>query len=297
MKMKSKFFSINAKLALAVLAVSTMFASCYDSENGDVTKPYTPQPAAYYVAGTITDVETGEALNNAIVKVNGALVELTDGSYLTSGIEGTNTVEVTCDDYKPATRKVTIPKVAAGQVYTAVVSVALAKESTELDVEVKLVSSVPVTQIETRTKDDNIGLDLIAEDEPATFTRKFEVEAGSVLKSKTPAPSQELDAYITEYLGANFGEFNPTTIVVSYTFTIPTWNWLKAVNIQYTYMKTNYNFKSADEECDVTLNTIAGYLFSTEFEPNHNFSHSHGHGHGHGDGNVNAGGGILTPEL
>ena len=38
--MKSKFFSLNAKLALAVLAVGTMFTGCYDSENGDVNKPY-----------------------------------------------------------------------------------------------------------------------------------------------------------------------------------------------------------------------------------------------------------------
>ena len=29
--MKSKFFSLNAKLALAVLAVGTMFTGCYDS--------------------------------------------------------------------------------------------------------------------------------------------------------------------------------------------------------------------------------------------------------------------------
>ena len=43
--MKSKFFSLNAKLALAVLAVGTMFTGCYDSENGDVNKPYVaPDP-------------------------------------------------------------------------------------------------------------------------------------------------------------------------------------------------------------------------------------------------------------
>ena len=42
MKMKSKFFGLSAKLALAVLAVGTTLTSCYDSENGDVNKPYTP---------------------------------------------------------------------------------------------------------------------------------------------------------------------------------------------------------------------------------------------------------------
>lgn len=295
MKMKSKLFSLNAKLALAVLAVSTMFASCYDSENGDVTKPYTPLPAAYYVVGSVTDLETGNALQ-ANVKVNGVDASVVDGNYTAEAVAGVNTVEVSCADYVSVTRKVNIPTVQAGQSYTAVVSVAMVKESSELDVDVTLVSSVPTTEIVTKTSQENIGLDLIAEDEPATFTRNFEVESGSVLKEKTPAPSEELDAYIAEYLAENFGKFNPTNKVVPYTFTIPTWNWLKAVNIEYSYIKTVYNFKSENEECKVTLHTIAGYMFSAEFEPNHNFSHSHGHGHGHGD-DINAGGGILTPEM
>lgn len=296
MKMKSKLFSlINAKLALAVLAVGTLFTSCYDSENGDVTKPYTPQPAAYFVAGTITDFETGMPLA-ATVKVNGAAATVLDGNYTATAIAGENTVEVSCTDYQTVTRRVKIPTVADGQSYTAVVSVAMVKESSELEVEVSLVSSVPTTEVIAVTSEDNIGLDLIAEDEPVTFTRNFIVDAGSSLYEKTPTPSEEMDAYINGYLAENFGEFNATTKVIPYTFTIPTWNWLKAVNIEYTYIKTVYNFKSENEECKVTLRTIAGYMFSTEFVPNHNFSHSHGHGHGHGD-DINAGGGILTPEM
>lgn len=294
--MKSKLFSlINAKLALAVLAVGVMFTSCYDSENGDVTKPYQPLPAAYYVVGTVTDLQTGSPLQ-ANVKVNGIEASVVDGNYTATAKAGENTVEVSCTDYVSVTRKVNIPTVQDGQSYTAVVSVAMVKESSELQVEVTLVSSVPSTELVTRTSAEYVGLDLIAEDEPATFTRNFEVESGSSLYEKTPAPSAELDAYINEYVAANFGELDATTKVVPYTFTIPTWNWLNAVNIEYSYIKTVYNFKSESEECNVTLHSIVGYMFSAVFEPNHNYSHSHGHGHGHGD-NINAGGGILTPEM
>ena len=48
-----------------------MFTGCYDSENGDVNKPYEPLPAAYYVAGTVTYVETGEPVTDATITVNG----------------------------------------------------------------------------------------------------------------------------------------------------------------------------------------------------------------------------------
>ena len=47
MNMKSKFFGLNSKLALAVLAVGTMFTACYDSGNGEVVKPKELRPAAY----------------------------------------------------------------------------------------------------------------------------------------------------------------------------------------------------------------------------------------------------------
>lgn len=83
MKMKSKFFGFTAKLAMAILAVGTMFTSCYDSENGDVTKPYVAPDPVYLISGTITDVETGAAITDATITVNGtAPTQYSDGIFL-----------------------------------------------------------------------------------------------------------------------------------------------------------------------------------------------------------------------
>ena len=73
MKMKSKFFGLNAKLALAVLAVGTMFTSCYDSENGDVTQPYQAPDAVYTFTGTVTSQLTGKGVAGATVTFSGAV--------------------------------------------------------------------------------------------------------------------------------------------------------------------------------------------------------------------------------
>ena len=110
-------------------------------------------------------------------------------------------------------------------------------------------------------------------------------------------PSEEMLAYVQNYLGENYGQSEVETITVPYTFQIPSWNALDYVSITYMYVTTTYTFTSSENEtCVVNVNGITGYAFGTAFIPNHNYSHSHGHGHGHGD-NINAGGGILTPEM
>ena len=307
MKMKSKFFGLNAKLALAVLAVGTMFTGCYDSENGDVTKPYQPLPASYYVMGTITDAETGETLTDATVTVNGASVSLTDGSYSTEAKVGTNTVTVQHADYNNGElvkRTIDIKAVEDGQSYTAVVNVALTPNAVapEREVEVKVVTTVNREEFKF-DKDGKYGqepapgLDLMAEEEAAVFTRNFDVEAGYDFVMNPENPSEEMLAYVQNYLGVNNGKSEVETITVPYTFQIPSWNALDYVSITYMYVTTTYTFTSSENEtCVVNVNGITGYAFGTAFIPNHNYSHSHGHGHGHGD-NINAGGGILTPEM
>lgn len=302
MKMKSKFFGLNAKLALAVLAVGTMFTGCYDSENGDVTKPYQPLPASYYVMGTITDAETGETLTDATVTVNGASVSLTDGSYSTEAKVGTNTVTVQHADYNNGelvTRTIDIKAVEDGQSYTAVVNVALVKNEVlppvEFTVDVKYATTVNTKQVR-ETRDKNLSLQLVAEEEPETFTRNFEVESGYNFTMTPEKLSTELDAYIREYLGENYGKSNIETLTLPFTFQIPAWNALNAVIVTYMFTTTTYTFTaSTDEVCIVEVDGITGYAFGTEFIPNHD-GHYHGHGHDHGD-NVNAGGGILSPEI
>lgn len=308
MKMKSKIFGLNAKLALAVLAVGTMFTGCYDSENGDVVKPYEPLPATYYVMGTITDATTGAALPDATVTVNGTDVVLNaSASYSVSGQSGDNTVTVQLDGYnkdQTVTRTVNIPALSDGQSYTAVVNVALTPNpvAPELEVEVKVVTTMNRKEIKLDKdgkygEEPALGLDLMAEEEAAVFTRNFNVEAGYDFVMTPESPSEDMLAYVKEYLGANYGASDVETMTLPYTFQIPSWNALDYVSITYMYLTTTYTFVSSEDEvCVVDVNGITGYAFGTAFIPNHNYSHSHGHGHGHDD-SINAGGGILTPEM
>lgn len=108
MKMKSFFSGINAKLALAVLAVGTMFTSCYDSENGDVTVNR-PTPAEYLIVGNVTDGRTGEAITTAQYTINDGKATNVDanGSFTVQGLSaGSYVVKVTASGYKDAVRTI-----------------------------------------------------------------------------------------------------------------------------------------------------------------------------------------------
>lgn len=136
--MKSKFFGLSAKLALAILAVGTTLTSCYDSENVDIIAPENPAPAKYYIAGNITDAATGEALPGATVKMDGADVTV-NGSYFEIEVAGGAAYEFTVDvnGYYTATRKIFMPTIADGGVSVgnadfALVSI-LAEDLLELD--------------------------------------------------------------------------------------------------------------------------------------------------------------------
>ena len=297
--MKSKFFGLNAKLALAVLAVGTMFTSCYDSENGDVVKPYEPADPVYYVAGTITDVETGEPLN-AQVTVNGVAATITDGNYSASGQVGENIVSVTMAGYnndQPVERKVNIEAVAAGQSYTAVVNVALAKNPSDLDVTVQVINIQSSKANKRMTSAEYPGLDLIGEDEGLKIDRTFEVVYGFT-EPNLDGVSEGLATYINQYLGEQLGIFGEARLMeVKQEINLRPWMALVAVNLDYDLNEITYLFTPADGEAvEVIVKGVTGYKFSVEETDNHNYVYSHGHGHDHGD-NINAGGGILTPEM
>lgn len=298
--MKSKFFSLNAKLALAVLAVGTMFTGCYDSENGDVNKPYDgPGAPRYFVAGTVTDAESGDPLA-ATVKVDGQSVtaDPTSGAYsIELSSAGSKTLTAELEGYEPSgDRTFSIPTdLKNGETYTAVVNIALSETgiSDEYTAIIKNIQSYSETK--PYTPAEYPGLDLIAEDDPEKIERVFEVEHGYAV---SPANVTE-NAWISQYLSETYGTFGDGigTIELPYTIELAPWTALMAVNIKYDYSVISYEFSASDAEsvnADVTV--ITGYKFSTQTTPNHDYSYSHGHGHGHGD-NINAGGGILTPEM
>ena len=118
--MKSIFSSLNAKLALAVLAVGTMFASCYDSENGDVTVNPKPDPAKYVIAGNLTDAATSAAVSPATTDVRVTIdnAEVTvdeNGFFVKEDVgSGSHVVEVIASGYDNAKRTIYLPETAEG---------------------------------------------------------------------------------------------------------------------------------------------------------------------------------------
>ena len=232
--MKSKFFSLNAKLALAVLAVGTMFTGCYDSENGDVNKPYVAPDPVYYVAGTVTDLETGEALA-ATVSVDGKTATAVGGNYSIKTTAGDNkTVTVTMAGYQDVTRTINIPTVGKGETYTAVVDVAMVKNPSELDVKVTLVSKTSDQVAKVMTPAEYPGLDLTADDVEAEFTRTFDVVKGYAIQGEISA-SPELTEYIEQFLGENVGEYgNLKYVKETRTISLAPWNCVKSVTWTYT---------------------------------------------------------------
>ncbi len=297
--MKTKFFGISAKLALAILAVSgSLFTSCYDSVDSDMSVPYTPPAAKYFLSGTITDAATGLPL---AATVNGTTLG-TDGTYFITAQAGANTLTVTKSGYADVTRTVTIPTVEAGQSITYVANVAMVSTATppfDAD-DVTINISSKTTWIDNiLTKADDESLNISTGDQAENFDRTFMVDAGITSDIETAladAPA-DLARYIKNYLGTQFGtfgEYQDNALPMPFTISLPAYAILDNVTVRYYYVKTLATFVYDGATYKVNIAGIDTYSFSRKYTID---SHSHSHnGHGHGDA-INAGGGIVTPEL
>ena len=124
MKMKSKLFGLGAKMALALLAVGMTVTSCYDSENVDIIQPDQPVAPKYYIAGNITDAETGDVVANAQVTITKGTETIMDenvsGAFnkeVTVGTSGDSfVVTVVADGYRDASRTIFFPAMGNGTV-------------------------------------------------------------------------------------------------------------------------------------------------------------------------------------
>ena len=118
--MKSKLFGLGAKMALALLAVGMTVTSCYDSENVDIIQPDQPVAPKYYIAGNITDAETGDIVTNATVTIDGTAVTLTNGAFnqeVSVGDAGASfVVAVVADGYRDVSRTIFFPAMGNGTV-------------------------------------------------------------------------------------------------------------------------------------------------------------------------------------
>ena len=123
MKVKSKFFSLNAKLALMLVAICGMFASCYEKEEIDVPTPSTT-PAQYYVKGIVTDAETGAAMTT--FKVNGQEFTTANGEYsLKLENVGVQTITIEADNHITLSKSIDVKALPNGEVGTYIVDAAL----------------------------------------------------------------------------------------------------------------------------------------------------------------------------
>ena len=323
--MKSKFFGLNAKLALAVLAVGTMFTSCYDSENGDVTKPYVAPDAVYSFQGVVTNNITGEGVEGATIAFTGAVTgtATTDawGNYeLTvtqkDGVAGTVNMAVSGADFEATTATVEIEKIGNGQsiVYFKNIVVnytSYLPEGVKINTSNNSSSTEQIIQGEDAEGEGYIPeLDVINNtNEPMIVTYNFEVMSGSrisedlenvmgagVIGADTRVVPDEAKADIKAWIVNDLG-MEPTaefgTRLYQASFTIPALQALKYVSVSYTIENQNYNYSYGTESGRVVTQTVLSVMFNANMV---SVGHYHGHGHGHGNGE-NAGGGIILPEL
>ena len=132
MKVKSNFFSLNAKLALMLVAICGMFASCYEKEEIDVPTPSTT-PAQYYVKGIVTDAETGAAMTT--FKVNGQAFTPANGEYsLKLENVGVQTITIEADNYITLSKSIDVKALPNGEVGTYIVDAALELKTQEIPV-------------------------------------------------------------------------------------------------------------------------------------------------------------------
>lgn len=310
MKMKSFFSGVSAKLALAVLAVGTMFASCYDSENGDVTVPTKPAAPTYTVNGVVTDFKTGEAISGATVALDGTTVttDTTDatGSYsYQTGAPVVGQVTISATGYREVVRTIEMPTVQTGAVVFTV-NAALVGEYDLPGIEVSVMESTSSKEMDAAALfagDKNYAsvLENLVNNTENTITLPLTVNGlrtgGKFVTTSTKATDDAeaaAKAAFVAYCKSNLGidptlGYNENGTVV-FNIEIDPWTEVTALSFKGYAAKEAYTFPYEGVEYTYTIERVLGYSCEPSFN---SFGHGnyHGHGHGHG-GELNAGGGI-----
>lgn len=320
MKMKCKFFGATAKLAMAILAVGAMFTSCYDSENGDVTKPYKAPDAVYTFVVTVTNGITGNPVTDATVTVGTASCDnVGNGVYqkvVTNDQTGTKmpdfvTVKVAekAGAYDEETAKVEVANITNGQAITCYANIvvnptAFIPEGMKVEVSTKTTSGT-----ESYTGDEVYGeqekitidssLDIINRtEEPMLISRDITYPTGIKYIDKPAVAIRAIDVpaeihkYITKAEGVpDITDKFTEEETKKYSFLLPAASALQKISIQYIYDDKTYAVAYGEHSYTAETRRIASVIFSNT-PVLLNMYHGHGHGHGHG-GDLNAGGGIF----
>ncbi len=315
MKMKSNFFGVTAKLAIAILAVGTMFTSCYDSENGDVSKPYKAPDAVYTFVVTVSDNITGKPVNGATVTAGSTpCTSVGNGVYqavITNDQTGTKmpatmqiAVAATTEYEAPEPTTVNIAPIENGQAITCYANI-IVNPSNFVPEGLKVeTSSVTTSKTGSMTGDPTLegddikfekDLDIINTTiDPMQVSMTIGVSEG-VKYVEEPAATKAIDvlaeirAYINRIEGTTVGTAF-SIVDRPYTFILPVNSALQKVSVQYTYEDKTYDFTYNGKAYSAKTRRVVSVLFSNTIVLK-DLYHGHGHGHGHG-GDLNAGGGI-----
>jgi hypothetical protein len=289
--MKSRFFGLSAKLALAALAVGFTFTSCYDSANENVVVPVTPGevilPAPMYeITGYVTDFLTGSAVEGAIVAtpLGGATTDGTGFYKVTSGSAASGQVEISAAGYQTAKFNLTITEVKTGMsCYT--VNAGLKK--------VGYVDGVVIDQLGTGTEKEVItaGLEALVNESDSEVTKEVTLnfkQGARWNKVITRADKEAFLAYIKALRGISYVGDIFLPLEVTKEIAIPANAYVPSIILYTDFLIESY-LMPGDVEANIIDRVLRNYIEPQFVSIDHGHSHDHGHGHGNG----NAGGGTT----
>jgi hypothetical protein len=314
MKMKSKFFGFTAKLAMAILAVGTMFTSCYDSENGDVSKPYKAPDAVYTFVVTVSNGITGKPVEGATVTAgstacagvgNGVYQAVVTNDQTGTKMPSTVTVSVAAgSDYEAATATVNVATIENGQAITCYANIIVnptkyEPEGLKVETSSNLASETGSFTGDKTLEGDNVeyveNMDIInSSDDPMQVTKNIKVFIGAKYVQE-PAQTKAIDviAELKKYIESVEGTVGTdfSTEIRPYSFLLPAKSALQKISVQYMYDDKTFNFTYNGVSYVAKTRRVVSVIFSNTPVLTEMY-HGHGHGHGHG-GDLNAGGGIF----
>ena len=130
MKKKISLSGINAKTALAIVALSgALLTGCYKDDGLDVSNPagtVTLPAPTYTITGTVVDAETKQPISDATVKGAGADITVTNGSFTIAAEAKTYNLEVVKEGYDNGIATVEVKPLKAGQAAVYPVTIFLA---------------------------------------------------------------------------------------------------------------------------------------------------------------------------
>ena len=263
--MKSKFFGFTAKLAMAILAVGTMFTSCYDSENGDVSKPYKAPDAVYTFVVTVSNGITGKPVEGATVTAgstacagvgNGVYQAVVTNDQTGTKMPSTVTVSVAAgSDYEAATATVNVATIENGQAITCYANIIVnptkyEPEGLKVETASNLASETGSFTGDKTLEGDNVeyveNMDIInSSDDPMQVTKNIKVFIGAKYVQE-PAQTKAIDviAELKKYIESVEGTVGTdfSTEVRPYSFLLPAKSALQKISVQYMYDDKTFNF-------------------------------------------------------